>query len=310
MQEDDHPKGGAPGGGRRGRGSKAAPAGGALGWRNLTRTSLWASHLALFAWLWPSALAAQTDFFNLDEDRPVAIEDAAPVERYAFEFQLAPVRVEGEPDGTTIWSVAPELAYGLLPRTDLSLHVPMALRRGDGPAGDASGVSGLEVSLFHNLNVETLSLPAFAFRGDLVLPVGGLADESTTGTVKAIATRTIVTALRLHANAAFTFGEEAAPGVEVEATRWRAGLALDRTFPLKSLLLVGNVYADRPLAEQADTRWIAGAGIRYQWSPRLALDAGVERRLGDEGPDWALTFGSAYAFALPSLIPNGGPRTP
>ncbi len=256
----------------------------------------------------PAPLAAQTDFFNLDEDRPVVVEDALPVERYAFELQLAPVRVEGEPGGGTVWSVAPELAYGILRRTDVSLHLPLALRRGDEPGGDASGFRGLELSLFHNLNAQTLSLPAFAFRGDLTLPVGGLADEHASGTVKAIATRTLVSSVRLHANAQMTLAEEAPAGAEVEATRWRAGLAVDRTWPLESLLVVGNVYVDRPLADDADARVIAGGGIRWQWSPRLAVDAGVERRVGEHGPDWALTFGTAYAFAVRSLIPV--PRSP
>ena len=266
---------------------------------------------ALFAAVASPGLAeAQTDYYNLDDGRPVAVEDALPLERYAFELQVAPFRVEGEGDGTKILSLAPELAYGLLPRTDLSLHLPVTLRRGEGLAEDVSGVSGLELVLFHNLNVETRSAPALALSGGLAFPVGGLAGKSTRATVKAIATRTLTGALRgmrVHANAAYTFGEEAEAGrPETAGSRWQAGLAADRTFVFNSFLIVGNIYADRPLVEAADTRWIAGAGIRYQVSPRFAVDAGLERRLGEEGPDWAFTFGTANAFALRSLIPLGG----
>src|SRR5215213_2714705 len=39
---------------------------------------------------------AQTDYYNTDEGRPVRVEDAYPTERYAFELQLAPVRLERE----------------------------------------------------------------------------------------------------------------------------------------------------------------------------------------------------------------------
>jgi hypothetical protein len=253
-------------------------------------------------------LRAQVDYFNLDAGRPVAIEDALPIERYAFELQLAPFRAEGEPDGTKTWSVAPELAYGILPRTDLSFHVPLVLNRGGGPGGDVSGLGGLEIEVFHNLNVETGTLPALALRAGVALPVGGLAGESTRGTLRAIATRSFTgprRAMRLHLNAEATVGEEAREGDVADATRWRAGLAVDRTFVFQSFLIVGNVYADRPLVEGADTRWVAGAGLRYQVSPRFAVDAGVERRLGDEGPDWAFTFGTANAFAIRSLIPIG-----
>jgi hypothetical protein len=254
-------------------------------------------------------LEAQTDFFNLDDERPVAIEDALPVERYAFDLELAPARVERESSGGTVWSVAPELAYGILPATDVSLTLPLALRRGENGAGDVSGVRGLELKLFHNFNVETTTLPALAVRGELNLPVGGLAHSSTLGTLKGILTRTVGgarRALRLHANAAYTVGDELARGEETEATRWQAGLAVDRTFVFKSFMIVGNVYANRPLVDDADTRWVAGAGLRYQLNPRMAFDVGVERRLSEEGPNWALTFGTANAFAIRSLIPIGG----
>jgi hypothetical protein len=256
------------------------------------------------------ALLAQTDYYNLDVDRPVVIEDASPVERYAFELQVAPLRVEREAGGATVWSLTPELAYGVLPGMDLSLHLSMALRRDEEPGGDVSGISGLELVHIHNLNLETRSLPALALSGGLAFPVGGLAGESTRATIKAIATRTLSgvrRGMRVHANAAYTFGEEAEAGrSETTGSRWRAGLAVDRTFVFNSFLIVGNVYADRPLVEDADTRWIAGAGLRYQLSPRMAIDVGLERRLGDEGPDWAFTFGTANAFALRSLIPIGG----
>lgn len=251
-------------------------------------------------------LDAQVDYFNLDDERPVAIEDALPVERYAFELQLAPLRVEGEADGTITWTAAPELAYGILPRTDVSVHVPVTLNRDVGSGGDVSGLSGLEIEILHNLNVETLALPALALRGGVALPVGGLGPQSTLGTLKAIATRSFTgprRATRLHVNAEVTVGEEAVR--EAETTRWRAGVAVDRTFVFQSFLIVGNVYADRPLVEAADVRWIAGVGIRYQVSPTFTVDAGVERRLGSDGPDWGFTFGTANAFALRSLIPIG-----
>lgn len=259
---------------------------------------------------WPGALSAQTDYFNLDDERPVRVEDASPVERYAFELQLAPVRVERDAGGSAAWSLAPELAYGVFPRTDVSLHLPIALGTDDGAAGRASGLSGLELVLFHNLNIESRSLPALALSGGLTLPVGGLAGESAHGTAKAIVTRSLTGArrgLRLHANAAYTFGEEADEERQAaEATRWLAGLAVDRTFVFQSLLIVGNVFAERPLVEGAGTRWVAGAGFRYQLSPRMAIDAGLERRIGDEGPDWAFTLGTANSFSIRSLIPIGG----
>lgn len=256
----------------------------------------------------PAVLPAQTDYFNLDAERPVAIEDASPLERYAFELQIAPMRIEGEQDGTKTWSVAPELSYGILPRTDVSLHLPVMVRDGNAEDDDVTGIAGLELTVFHNLTLETLTLPALAVSGAVTLPVGGLAGESTRGSLKAIATRSFTgprKAMRIHGNAEIGFGERATVASD-DGIHWRAGVAVDKTFVFQSLLIVGDVYAERPLVKDAETRWIAGAGIRYQVGPQFGVDVGVERRLVEEGPDWALTVGMANSFAIRSLMPIGG----
>lgn len=270
--------------------------------------------------------AAQTDYYNTDAGRPVRIEDAHPTERYAFELQLAPLRLERAPGGLYHWEVEPELAYGILPYTHLEVGFPLLYR--DVP-GEGVGLGGIEVSALHNLNVETRTLPAFAVAAEALLPVGGYAPERVYPSVKGIATRTFGGS-RVHLNAQYTFGSvqeetrldaaarlsrdvvpptdgEPAPapgGPHAEVSRWMAGVAVDRVFPLRSMLLIGEVYAEQPLSPAEERAWNAGAGIRYQWSPRLALDAGVGTRLtGSERP-WFVTFGSAYVFAVRSLIPG------
>jgi hypothetical protein len=40
----------------------------------------------------PAAAFAQTDYFNTDRGRPLQVQDAIPIERYAFELQAAPLR--------------------------------------------------------------------------------------------------------------------------------------------------------------------------------------------------------------------------
>jgi len=49
-----------------------------------------------------------------------------------------------------------------------------------------------------------------------------------------------------------------------------------------------------------------GTGIRYQVSPKWAIDGGLGRRLNGPGQGWFATFGTAYAFGLRSLIPRLG----
>jgi hypothetical protein len=248
--------------------------------------------------------AAQKDYYNLDKNRPVRIEDAYATERYAFEVKVSSLRLERERGGIYHWGIEPEIAYGILPRTSIEVGFPFAVVDGGPEAGRASGLSGIELSLFHNLNAETRTLPALGLRGDVVLPVGALSGERAFPAVTGIATRTYPWA-RFHANAQYTFG--AAPEGDAtlphEASRWLAGIAVDRVFPLNAYLLIADVYAQQPLHADDPVEWNAGAGIRYQINPFLAVDAGLGRRLTGD-PAWYVTFGSAYHFGVRALMPG------
>ena len=249
----------------------------------------------------PGRLAGQTDFYNTDEARPVRIEDAYQTERYAFELQFAPLRLERESGGVYTWEVEPEVAYGILPRTQVEVALPLALVDAGGE-GQRNGLAGIRISALHNLNVET-AFPALGIAGSVLLPVGGLAPDEAYGTVKGLATRTFRWA-RFHANAEYTVGS--APGEREDAgelSRWMAGVAVDRTFPLRSALVTADVFVEQALDDEADLRWTAEAGLRRQVSPVLAFDAGVGRRFAGDGQGWFVTLGSAYAFGIRSLIP-------
>jgi hypothetical protein len=248
--------------------------------------------------------AAQKDYYNLDRNRPVRIEDAYTTERYAFEVKVSSLRLERERGGVYHWGIEPEIAYGILPRTSIEVGFPFAVVDGGPEAGRASGLSGIELSLFHNLNAETRTLPALGLRGDVVLPVGALSGDRAFPAVTGIATRSYPWA-RFHANAQYTFGaapEDGAP-LPHETSRWLAGVAVDRVFPLDAYLLIADVYAQQPLHADDPVEWNAGAGIRYQVNPFLAVDAGVGRRLTGD-PAWFVTFGSAYHFGVRALMPG------
>lgn len=242
--------------------------------------------------------AAQTDYYNTDRGRPVLVEDAYPTEYRAVEIKAAPVRLE-RAAGVYVWGIEPELAAGILPRTQLEIGAPLAFVDARS-ARRTSGLTGLEASLLYNLNVET-RLPALALSADALFPVGSLAVERTFVSAKAIATKTLRWA-RFHANAQYTFGDApdapAAPGT-VELSRWLAGAAVDHAFPLRALLLTAEVYARQPIDAGEAIDWNAGAGTRYQVSPRWAVDFGVGRRIGGDVGSWHLTFGTAYALGFP-----------
>ena len=264
--------------------------------------SFTAAVAALASTVTAHSAAAQTDYYNTDKGRPVRIEDAYPVERYAFELQLAPIRLERESGGTYTWEIAPELAYGILPRTQLEVGFPVAFQDAGGESS-AEGLAGIEISALHNLNTETRTLPALAVGAEVLLPVGSLAPDRAWTSVKGIATRTF-SAARFHVNGQYTFGPEVDVDDETgEASRWMAGIAVDRTFPLRSLLVIADVFAEQPLEDGADLEWTAEAGFRYQTSPQFNLDFGAGRRFAGGEQGWFLTFGAAHAFAVRSLLP-------
>jgi hypothetical protein len=271
---------------------------------SLTRSAV----LALgFAALAAPRVRAQTDYYNTDRGRPVQIEDAYVTERYAMELKLAPVRLERERGGVYNWGVDPQIAYGFLPRTQVEIGLPFVYR--DSGAQRQSGIAGLELSVMHNLNAETEGWPALALRADLLAPVGNLAPKRAYPSITGIATRT-QTWGRVHVNATYTAGSSLDPASRqldvgpAEVSRWLIGGAIDRTYPLRSTLITGEFYGRKPMINGVAIDYNAGVGVRHQISPTLALDAGLGRRLNGAAQGWYVTFGSAYAFGVPSLFPT------
>lgn len=245
--------------------------------------------------------AAQIDYRNLDDDRPVVTEDAYPIERYAFEL-IAPYTYESEADGARLHALVPEVAYGILSNAQLGVKAPLAAVD-VGPETDW-GLSGLRLFGLYNFNTEGPALPALSIRSDLSFPVGSLGGEGTRFTLKGIATRTWGQT-RFHLNVARAFGSEDELAAAEPANRWAYSLAVDRTLFRQSVLVIGEIAAAEAV-RGAPTEVNASLGARYQWAPTLVLDAGITRRLRDDiGPDFALTLGLSHAFALRGLMPVG-----
>jgi hypothetical protein len=259
-----------------------------------------AAAAALLACAGARVARAQTDYYNTDAGRPITVEDAYAIEHRGVELQAAPLRLERSKGGLYRWGLEPELAVGLLPRTQLEVGVPFVYSDA-GLGRHVTGLAGVDVSLLHNLNVET-RLPALAVRADVLLPAGAFGPDRAYPSLTGIATKTFTWA-RFHVNGQYTMGpaprsgEASAPVQEV--SRWMAGAAIDKTFPLRSMLVTGELFARRALPHDADVEWNAGVGSRYQLTPRWAIDGGVGRRLTGDDRAWYLTAGGAWAFGLP-----------
>jgi hypothetical protein len=245
-------------------------------------------------------LAAQIDYRNLDEGRPVRTEDAYPVERHAFELVL-PYEYENEPGGGRSHLVVPELAWGFRPNAMAGVKLPFAALDESATAGTEPGFGGPRLFGLYNFNTESRHLPALALRADAALPFGDLAGDAVRVGLTGIATRSWGRT-RAHLNGTIGLGSDAGMPAVHGVPEWAASLAVDRTLLRRSLLLVGELGARQSVAA-APTEVTAALGARMQLTPTFVVDAGVERRLGAAGPDLGLTVGLTHAFALPGLVP-------
>jgi hypothetical protein len=246
------------------------------------------------------ALAAQTDYRNLDEGRPTRVEDAAPIERYAFEF-LRSYALERDPGGGTVHAFVPEIEYGILANGELGITLPVGVLYQDGIT--RGGLSGLRGFALYNFNTESAALPALALRADVRVPAGSFAGSETRVTLKGIATRSWGRR-RIHLNGAYTLGPDASPALVEPAGRWWWGAALDRTLFRQSVLLLAEVYASAA-ARAAPVAVSGSLGVRWQWRPTAVIDVGLARGFGSgPGPDYALTVGMSNVFALAGLLPG------
>lgn len=262
------------------------------------------SALLVLAHATASVLQAQTDYFNTDAGRPIRVEDAYAIERRAIELQMAPLRLERERAGNYRWGIEPEIAVGLLPRTQFEIGFPMV--HAEGPRGTRmTALAGIEMSALYNLNAET-SLPALAIVADVVVPAGPLGPNSTIPSLKAIATKTTPWA-RFHVNAQYTFDDNATadvvpgttPPANAELSQWMAGIAVDKTLPLRSMLFTAEVVTSQPLQEGLQRRLDVAGGTRMQFSPRVAFDVGGGYRLRGDEQGWFVTTGAAVAIGFP-----------
>lgn len=145
--------------------------------------------------------AAQTDYYHLDASRPIRIEDASVVERYALEIEAPSIRAERTTDGVYRYRSEPHVSFGILPRTQIELGAPMEYR--DAPGRSFGGLVGVSIAGMHNFNNESRFVPALALWAGVRLPIGALSSSTTRIGAKGIATRSF-SGGRLHVNAEYS----------------------------------------------------------------------------------------------------------
>ena len=264
------------------------------------------SLLAVAAALAPEA-RAQADYRNLDPGRPVAIEDAQPIEFRAFEIQFSLPRFTRERGGDWELGFEPEFKVGFARDWQIGVSSELVVAREEN--NTVSTFRDTQLHLLYNFNQESRQWPGFALRPELTIRSGGLGSEHEHGALKAIVSKTLHRN-RVHFNGSYTVGPTEAPGRGGElVNRFLYGAAYERTFPLHFVVLLADVYARKPI-DNSPTEVVFEVGTRVQVNPQWVVDAGVSSGVlrDSVGPDFGFTFGVSYSFSFRSLFPTGAPQ--
>jgi hypothetical protein len=155
---------------------------------------------------------AQASYRNLDAGFPVRVEDASVTERYALDFDLLNFRYDELSDLRTRFQYEPTVSYGILPRTEAWIRMPVFYReRSSAPRG---GIAGIGAGAMYELKLESLHLPSVALASEMFKPTGPNALPASYS-LKALLTRSFAPG-RLHLNASVAnFAVRAGPTLVV-----------------------------------------------------------------------------------------------
>jgi hypothetical protein len=226
--------------------------------------------LALLAGLTASAVYA-IDHDNLDEGRPLRLEDAYPIAEGEWALETgAGLSAQRKSRARGFFPL--DVLYGLAPNLQVSVGTTLLTDpkqiEGQTKSGD------IQLSGLYNFNQETLSLPALGLRVTLNVPTG-IESSGVDFRVKGLVTKSIGR-LSVHCNPAY----EVFSGTKPFERDSRYDLALGASYPVGApkhtlTTLLGDVFTEQA-PRRGDPQIVgAEAGVRHQWTPWTVLDAGV-----------------------------------
>jgi hypothetical protein len=228
--------------------------------------------VVVLAVLMTAGLAAAIDHKNLDENRPLRLEDAYSIStgELAVEagggFRLAR-------RGSSDQGFFPiEVLYGALPNFQIGVGTILFTDPHDVDERPKSG--DLQLSAHYNLNQETISLPAFGLKAAVGFPTGVDA-RGVTFEVKGIITKSIER-LSLHFNAGYEFLTDTRHDERDGRYEFVVGFSYPVGAPqFTRATLVGDLFAEQAAQRGEPTIGGAELGVRYQLTPRIVWDVGV-----------------------------------
>jgi hypothetical protein len=285
------------------------------------------------------ALCAQRHYANSDVGRPMRVGDAVPESKGELEIRLPGFRLDQPDFGPGQWRLEPAVSLAIASRTSFELGASI-LRLGSG-SQPRTGLSGLDVGMFHLVAAESHTRPAFGPAVDVFVPAGALRSGGTWNQVRGILTRTRGRT-RLHVNSSVgSYRVElldpgatcrasslliklgltcdgsstpVLPGGPCGSVSAPAGLsiALVPTHCAKALgafQLDTTIVVPAVIRPQSGVRWFSGLSADYDirgWSTLLMADIVVSRLVGlQPAADWSVEFGARRQMTDRTVLDAG-----
>jgi hypothetical protein len=247
-----------------------------------TQGRAWLSGLLILVAAGSPAVAGELT--NLEPDLPTSIEDAYPIAYLGSEVQLIQ-QVQRVRDNRDAKRTEARFELGFPRNGQVRIGVPFLWGR-----NEENGVTSINGDFMYNFNQETLWLPAFTLDAGAWLPIG----HETRGYdpfIKGIVTKTISvrsgTLQQVHASILWRNNDRATPEEENYETQLVVGYSRLIT---PSLLAVAD-FANQWGMQQSSQSRVVELGLRYQLTPMTTLSGGAGFGIGDDSPQWLVTFG-------------------
>jgi hypothetical protein len=250
--------------------------------------------LTLCAVLATASSTYAIDHKNLDEGRPLRLEDAYPIAHGEFAIEAGggfTLQRRGADRG--FFPV--ELLYGPLP--NLQVGIGTVLSTDPREIDDRPKSGDLRLNALYNFNQETLTLPAFAVKLGLDTPTG--VDAHGFGVeAKGIVTKSFER-LSLHLNAGYEFFTSS----HEDERDGRYKLAIGASYPIGAprftrATLVGDVFAEQSTRHGESTTVGTEVGLRYQLTPRIVWDVGVGTEFAGPADRSKFSFTTGLSFGF------------
>jgi hypothetical protein len=237
--------------------------------------------------------ALAIDHKNLDENRPLRLEDAYSISEGEWAFEAGFGFISKRHASEQVFFPL-QLIYGALPNFHLEIGTTIFTDPHEIDEPEKSG--DLSIAALYNFNQETMTFPAFGIKGVIILPTGvdssGIDAEMTAMITKSFSR------VSMHFNAAYEFIGRA-EGERAGRYRFVVGPSYPLGAPLHTrTTLIADIFLEQA-AHYGENEIIgAEAGLRYQLSERIVVDAGAGSEFG--GPDDRSRFfiNAGFSFVL------------